>query len=413
MRRMILGLFEGYGVELEYMIVDSSTLDVLPVADEVLRAAAGRYATVFDAGPVAWSNELALHVVEIKNSGPVRSLEGLAERFQSGVVDMNGMLEGLGGRLMPSGMHPWMDPVTETMIWPRRNRKIYDTYDRIFDCRNHGWSNIQSAHLNLPFRNDDEFGRLHAAMRLLMPLMPAVAASTPIVGGRISGLMDSRLHYYRVNQKKVPLITGKVIPEAVFTREEYESKVLQRIYRRIARYDPEGVLAHEWVNSRGAIPRFDRNTIELRMLDVQECPLADMALAVGITAVIRALVEERWSCFGQQRSQKVGSLMSVLDGTMRLGERSVIEDPLYLRAFGLEAKRATAHVVWKHLRDEVVRDDPSFRREIAGALDVILDKGPLSRRILRAAGRKPDRARLRAVYERLCNCLLKGEMFSG
>jgi glutamate---cysteine ligase / carboxylate-amine ligase len=412
-RRRALRLFEGYGVEIEYMIVDVSTLDVLPVADEVLRAAAGRYENEFEAGPVAWSNELVLHVMEIKNKGPVPSLEGLAGEFQDSVVRINGILEGLGGKLMPSGMHPWMDPSEETRLWPRRNRKIYATYDRIFDCRNHGWANIQSVHLNLPFRGDAEFGRLHAAIRLVIPLMPAVASSSPIVGGRISGLMDSRLYYYSENQRKVPFITGKVIPEPVFTRDEYESKILKKIYRGIAKYDRERVLGYEWLNSRGAIPRFDRSTVEIRMLDVQECPLADMALAVSIAAVIRALVEERWSGVREQQAWGVGPLLHVLEATMRFGEKAVIEDPSYLRSFGLSLRRATALDVWKHLQEEVLLHDPLFEDETAGAMNVILDKGPLSRRILRAAGRKPGRLRLGRVYESLCDCLMNGEMFPG
>lgn len=413
MTRRNLGLFEGYGVELEYMIVDRTTLDVLPVADEVLRAAAGRYSTDFDAGPVAWSNELVLHVMEVKNNGPVSTLDGLAEKFQENVVRINKVLEGLGGRLMPSGMHPWMDPKKDTRLWPRRNRKIYETYDRIFDCRDHGWANIQSIHINLPFSGDGEFGRLHAAIRLLIPLMPAIASSSPIVESGVSGMLDSRLYYYARNQRKVPFIAGKIIPEAVFTRAEYESKILGRIYRGIAKYDPDRVLGYEWLNSRGAIPRFDRNTIEIRMLDVQECPMADMALIVSISAIIRALVEGRWSSPQEQQSWKVGPLLAVLESTMRFGERAVIEDLSFLRAFGLNEERATPLKIWKHLRKEVLLDDPSFKSEIAGALDVILEKGPLSRRILKATGRKPDRRRLRTVYERLCDCLMKGEMFSG
>ncbi|MEJ2696661.1 MAG: glutamate-cysteine ligase family protein [Candidatus Sulfobium sp.] len=407
------GLFEGYGVELEYMIVDRSTLDVLPVSDEVLRAAAGRYTTEFEEGPVVWSNELVLHVMEIKNNGPAGSLDGLAEKFQKGILRINGILEGFGGKLMPSGMHPWMDPSTETRLWPRRNRNIYETYDRIFDCRNHGWSNIQSVHLNLPFRGDEQFGRLHAAVRLLIPLMPAVAASSPIVGGRISGLMDSRLYYYGENQFKVPSITGKVIPEAVFTREEYESKILRKIYRGIAKYDTEGVLGYEWVNSRGAIPRFDRSTIEIRTLDVQESPLADLALAVSISAVTKALIDELWCGYGEQKAWGIDPLRTVLEETMRYGEKAVIGNPSYLRAFGLKAERATALTLWKHLRKEVLIHDPSFGDEAAGAMDVILGKGPLSRRILTAAGRKPGPAKIRTVYERLCDCLMKGEMFPG
>ena len=406
-----LGLFEGYGIELEYMIADSATLDVLPVADEVLRTAAGRYTTDFQAGSVSWSNELALHVMEIKNTGPVPFLGGLAAPFQANITKINGILEKMGGRLMPSGMHPWMDPFKETQIWHRRNGRIYATYDRIFDCSNHGWSNIQSVHLNLPFDGDTEFGRLHAAVRLVMPLMPAVAASSPIVGGKISGLMDSRLHYYRINQRMIPVISGRIVPEAVFTRADYEDKILRKIYRAIERYDQQGVLAHDWLNSRGAIARFDRSTIEIRMLDVQECPLADLALAISLTAVIRAMVDEHWCRYEEQRGWQVRPLLKILDATIRLGERAVIDDPSSLRSFGVKTNPATALQVWKHLEREVLRHHPSFEGAIASAMGVILERGPLSRRILRATGKRPGLTRLKTIYGKLCDCLMKGAMF--
>jgi hypothetical protein len=55
-------LFQGYGVELEYMIVDRDTLAVKPIADELLKYELGRYDSDFENGMVTWSNELVLHV---------------------------------------------------------------------------------------------------------------------------------------------------------------------------------------------------------------------------------------------------------------------------------------------------------------------------------------------------------------
>ena len=80
-----LHLFEGFGVELEYMIVDRDTLCVLPVADQLLRDAAGQYVSEIERGEIAWSNELVLHVVEFKTNGPSRSLEQLGAVFQDHV----------------------------------------------------------------------------------------------------------------------------------------------------------------------------------------------------------------------------------------------------------------------------------------------------------------------------------------
>ena len=74
-----LGLFEGYGIELEYMLVDVQTLAVAPIADRVLATAAGEPCSAIEVGPIAWSNELALHVIEVKTNGPVAELSAASE----------------------------------------------------------------------------------------------------------------------------------------------------------------------------------------------------------------------------------------------------------------------------------------------------------------------------------------------
>jgi glutamate---cysteine ligase / carboxylate-amine ligase len=286
-------LFERFGVELEYMIVDARTLAVLPVTDRVLHAVAGEYVSDVELGAVSWSNELALHVIELKTTDPAARLDGLAAEFQEHVVRINRLLEPLGGRLMPTAMHPWMDPHREMRLWPHDYSPVYEAFDRVFDCRGHGWANLQSVHLNLPFADDAQFARLHAAIRLLLPIMPALAASSPVMDGRATGRLDNRLEVYRHNARRVPRVSGAVIPEPVFSRQAYEQEILQPLYRDIAPLDPDGTLQFEWLNARGAIARFDRNTIEIRVLDVQECPRADLAVCRLLTDVLRAMCVQR------------------------------------------------------------------------------------------------------------------------
>ena len=212
-----LGLFQGVGVELEYMIVDAETLDARPVADELMEAVAGAPVSDIDRGPAAWSNELVLHVLEMKTNGPAHGLEGLARQFHSEVRHANGVLRDLGARLMPGGMHPWMDPGRETRLWPHEYNDVYRTFDRIFGCSGHGWANLQSTHLNLPFKGPEEFRVLHAAIRAVLPLVPALAAASPVQDGRRSGLLDGRVAAYRKNALRVPSVTGRVIPEVART----------------------------------------------------------------------------------------------------------------------------------------------------------------------------------------------------
>src|SRR5690606_7184918 len=126
-----LSLFEGYGIELEYMIVDKATLAVRPIADKVLEALGGQLVLEVDLGEVAWSNELVLHVVELKCNGPQKNLLRLRQRFQMEVERVNGILSAHDAMLMPTAMHPFMDPHTESRIWPHENTDIYRTYDRI------------------------------------------------------------------------------------------------------------------------------------------------------------------------------------------------------------------------------------------------------------------------------------------
>src|SRR5947207_2820424 len=111
MSRAPLHLFEGFGVELEYMIVDADTLNVKPIADEVLKAVAGKIVDNVDMPDgITWSNELALHVLELKGTRPFPTLSGCAKKFQENVQHVNEVLRPMNARLMPTGMHPWMNP---------------------------------------------------------------------------------------------------------------------------------------------------------------------------------------------------------------------------------------------------------------------------------------------------------------
>ncbi len=406
-----LPLFEGLGVELEYMIVDRETLSVLPVADELLRVVAGKYVDEIEQGPLSWSNELVLHVVELKTNGPVPTLSGLAGSFAGHVTRINELLGPLGGMLMPTGMHPFMDPVRETRIWPHQRRAIYESYHRIFDCRRHGFANLQSVHLNLSFRGDEEFARLHAAVRFLLPILPAIAASSPAAEGRLTGYLDNRLEVYRTNQRRIPSITGRVIPEAVHTRRQYREKILRRLYRDIAPLDPGNVLRHEWLNSRGAIPRFDRDTIELRILDMQECPRADIAILSAVVAVLKGLAHGRLIPLSDLMDWEIEPLEEIFLAALRDGERAEIRDPRYLEAFGLSRRHCTAAELWAHLAETLLTGNTEGDRTHTDVLNVVLTRGTLARRILRRVGETPSRENLRRVYRELCDCLSEGRMF--
>lgn len=405
-------LFEVTGLEIEYMIVDSATLAVKPIADLLLRALGGCDGGEAELGDLTCSNELALHLVELKITEPVGSLVGVARRFAQGVARLNDSLSMMHARLMPSGMHPWMDPRSELQLWPHESSAIYRAFDRIFDCRGHGWANLQSTHVNLPFGSDEEFGRLHAALRLLLPILPALAASSPVVGGRVTGLMDSRLQFYLDSCARVPSVSGMVIPEPVFSREEYESVILRRIYEDLAAYDPEGTLRHEWVNARGCIPRFDRGAIEVRLLDAQECPAADAAVAATVAAAARALVRGELGDWEAQRYFSTERLVRIMRAAIEGAEQSVVCDEEYLRLLGWKWGVTSAGALWEYLVEATMAGKEGWG-EWRGPLGVILRDGPLARRLAKRLGKEPDRERIRMVYLELCRCLAEDVMLDG
>lgn len=399
-----LPAFGGIGIELEYMIVDAASLAVRPLADRLLDAGGngGR-----PGAPLAWSNELVLHVIEVKNPRPASTLEGLADAFQREVHEINARLGPLGARLMPGAMHPLMDPRRETALWPHGNEAIYRAYDRIFDSRSHGWANLQSMHVNLPFAGDAEFAGLHAAIRLLLPVLPALAASSPLADGRVTGWADYRMHVYCRNADAIPSIAGLVVPESAASRQEYEECILAPMYRDIAPHDPDGVLRQEWLNSRGAIPRFSRDAIEIRVLDTQECPQADIAVAAACRQALQRLYDLGAHQLARQQKMPTATLAAILQDCMRDGEQARIDQAPYLALLGFPGRRCSAGELWRHLAAPLLQAGSPW----AGPLQVMLEHGPLARRILRAIDGRTARGGIVEVYRALCDCLQEGRMF--
>jgi glutamate---cysteine ligase / carboxylate-amine ligase len=405
---MKLHLFTGYGVEMEYMIVNRETLAVLPVCDALMRAVDGDVVSESDQGALCWCNELVSHVIELKTNGPVSGLDGVAEAFQADVCRINNLLMPMGAALMPSAMHPWMDPFTETVLWEHEYNEIYAQFNAIFDCRGHGWANLQSTHLNLPFASDEEFGRLHAAIRAILPLLPVLSASSPIMDGKITGILDNRLAVYRNNARKIPSVAGHVIPEAYFTESDYREKLLQKMYDEIAPYDPQGILQDEWLNARGAIARFDRNTIEIRILDIQEFPGADIAIIKLISAVLKHLVSPELTNQSALRSLDMLKLNDILVETTKKGRTAEVVYPALREVLGLSESAVSGVSIWQEL---IARHNLELSPSDRDILSVILENGSLSERIIQAVGEDPDRESICQVYRKLMECLHTGSMF--
>jgi hypothetical protein len=216
---------------------------------------------------------------------------------------------------------------------------------------------------------------------------------------------------YGRHAARVPSVAGAIVPETVFTRRDYEELLLGTLYRDLAAHDPDGVLRHEWVNARGAIARFDRSAIEIRVLDVQECPAADLAVAGAAIAAVRALVEERHAVGAEQRAWAVPALAAILRDAIAAGDGAVLRDAAYLRLFGFPDRApCRARDLWQHLFETAASGAEGYA-EWEPALELHAAEGCLARRIARALGDDPAREDIDRVYRTLCDCLDTGTLF--
>ncbi|SMG48337.1 carboxylate-amine ligase [Marivirga sericea] len=397
-------LFECIGIELEYMIVNRKTLMPAPISDQLILKKIGHITDELDNGNISWSNELVLHVLELKTTVPMPGVEGLSQDFHDNIKEINEILAEMDCQLMPTAMHPLFNPMTDVKLWPHERNEIYSRYNQIFDCKGHGWGNLQSMHINLPFANDEEFYVLHEAIRLIMPLIPALSASSPIFDGQKSEVLDNRLAFYEQNQKRVPSITGKVIPESVQNKADYEGKILNKIYRDIAPFDKDSSLQEEWLNSRGAIARFDRNAIEIRIIDLQECPAADIALAEFVVQALKFIIP------AVKKSDPIDEyeLYDIYRLALEKGGRNIISNEEYLRIFDLDQEeKVTIEKIWKHILKHVY-----ISEEKEAIINYILENGNLSQRILaNLKEQKWSAENIKKEYQLLVNCLTENKLY--
>ena len=280
--------YEVTGLELEYPVVDRD-LNVIPLVEEALAALAGRPCSDVELGRVGFSNEIVDHVLEVKNVVPHRSLVSAEEDLVEGVRRLGLMLDNRWrARLLPGGMHPWFRP-EKSRIWRRSNRKIYETYARLFDVHSHGWSNVQAVHVNLPFGTPEEATAMLNAARLLVPYLPGLAASSPLVEGELTGAVDNRVAWLLGHQARLPESMARLVPEPLEKFTDYRRDVLGPMYAALDRLPDAQALRHEFLNARGAVFKASRESMEVRILDVQECVAMDIALAWFTRRALRDL----------------------------------------------------------------------------------------------------------------------------
>lgn len=236
-----------------------------------------------------------------------------------------------------------------------------------------------------------------------------MTASSPIVEGAATGYLDNRLLFYQKNQKRIPSITGQVIPELVHSMEDYHSSILGRLYNDIALHDPEELMREDWLNSRGAIPRFERQSIEIRILDLQEAPFIDIAIADFVTATLKCLTEGDLVPREDQRRFSTEELKSIFDATIQTAESAIVDNPRYLAAWSSHSSLTAGQIWSKIFSSPRVQSHMSSLHQ--ATIDQLLHAGSLATRISSSLGQSPEAEQIREVYSQICDCLDQGRMF--
>jgi len=381
------------GPEHEFSLVNEE-LQALPIVDKVIKDFCGRVVNFVELPRFTFGKELQLHVMEIKANAPFKSPEVFEETMQSAVVTL---LNFLGKKyhvhLLGTGMHPLLR-LEETSVWPHRHRKIYREYSKVFNLKQHGWLNIQSFHLNLPYSTEAKGILLHNMLAGLCAYLPAISASSPIYEGAVGPNVDNRLYFYNVNQREVPSITGDVVPEYVSSFDQYRREVIGQYSRDLAKAGAgKTILFKEWVNSRGVIFRFDRSALEVRVMDEQECVKSDVALSCFIRAALRGLIANQVEPLPHQL------LVRDFNSVMAKG----------LNAKVLHPNGETARQVCQHLFNLALENAEEDEKKYIWIIKKRIDDGNLSElmrnRILKKAQKTDLKEAILSVYSTLIKCL--------
>lgn len=275
-------MIKAIGTEHEYSINDRNCRP-LAISDKIIEQIHGTVEHEVSFGGIFVSKELQKHAIELIPQRP-GSLSYLEDNLHRGLTELYRATNYEYG-FMGLGMHPLLK-LDETTYWDHDEQEYYQVYDRLFNIKQHGWLNIQALQVNIPYQGKDELVAMFNRIRSLLPYLVAVSASSPLVEGKLTSFMDNRLVYYRDNQAAIPDICHGILPERLYSSDDYV-RINRQIYSQLKKCKAE-ILCREWVNSRGVIVRFTRSCLEIKAIDEQECLHSDMAFSAFLLALLRS-----------------------------------------------------------------------------------------------------------------------------
>ena len=200
-------------------------------------------------------------------------------------------------------------------------------------------------------------------------IAPTTASSTAagMAGPTCRAFADFRKQACRTHPWRLLALIGRFIPETVASRADCEERIRAPMYRDITPLERQGVLRHDGLNCHGAIARFDRQAIEIRVIDLQECPQAEVTIAAATVAVVKYVFDAAPESLEKRQAVASDALADIPFDCVRDAGRAVIDDAAYLRLLGFTGARCEVQELWRHLIDESLqRDAVSDARRAGG-----------------------------------------------
>jgi carboxylate-amine ligase len=218
--------------------------------------------------------------------------------------------------------------------------------------------------------------------------------------------------FYKTNQRRVPEIAGDVVPEYMTSFAQYRRDVFEPIYRALDQLPGAERIRNEFVNSRGAIPRFVRDALEVRVVDLQECVKMDVAVA----GFVRLAAKGLWRLLdaGHLRLPEHAMLVEDYEACVAQGRAARVEASHLCAAVGYRPGAATATTALHELLDLAWGESQGADQPYLRLVEERIRTGSLAELVLRATAldRRSEgegRAAIERVYGELADCLLRNQ----
>jgi glutamate---cysteine ligase / carboxylate-amine ligase len=249
------------GVEEEFSILDSQTLELAPRFEE-LRAASQRDELLCD----SVTGELISSEIEII-SGVGGDLHDALARQRERRKRLFALVAAHGATLGATGTHPWADYREQPIIDTEHYRRVEEGLKYV------AWrNNTFSLHVHFGVRDIDRAVRVCDRLRPVLPLLLAISANSPYLDGRDSGLHSARTQSFT---KSFPRCG---VPDAFGGWRAYREYI-----DFLLRTNSIVEFTQVWWSVR---PHFSFGTVEVRICDAQATARESDALASLMVACI-------------------------------------------------------------------------------------------------------------------------------